>query len=328
MHASRSPSARAARRTLLGLALAACATGPGGTTGPGHPLAGRIWQVSGGRFVTEAELLGVLAARRYVLLGEVHDNAEHHRVQARVLDSLAARGRHPTLVLEMIRRDRAAALAAALARPGASAEDLRRAVGWDESGWPAWELYAPLFESALAHGLALAAGDLSQEERSALRRGGLAGLGPAVRAELGLDAPLPPAARATLDAALREGHCDLLPESAIPAMIDFQRARDARLARSLVDAAGPDGAVLVAGAGHVRRDVAVPRALARLDPDASVASVALVEVDAGKTDPQHDLADRFDGPPPYDFVWFTSRAVREDPCAALERKLRPERPKP
>jgi len=328
MRETRSPSARAARRSLLALALAACAAGPGGTTGPGHPLAGRIWQVSEARFASEAELMGVLAARRYVLLGEVHDNAEHHRLQSRVIEGLAARGRRPALVLEMIRRgDQAEALEAALSKPGVSAADVRRAVDWDASGWPAWELYAPVFERALARGLPIVAGDLSTAERKALRSGGIAALAPADVASLGLDTPLPPETRATLEADLREGHCNLLPESSLPAMIDFQRARDARLARSLVDAArpDPDGAVLVAGAGHVRLDTGVPRYLARFDPGASLASVGLVEVRAGESDPAHDLAGRFDGPAPFDYVWFTSAAAREDPCEALERELAPGR---
>jgi len=35
-----------------------------------HPLAGKIWDVPQGAFVTEAELLGQLAVSTFVLLGE------------------------------------------------------------------------------------------------------------------------------------------------------------------------------------------------------------------------------------------------------------------
>jgi uncharacterized iron-regulated protein len=40
--------------------------------GRDHPLAGKIWDVAQGAFVTEAELLGQLAASTFVLLGETH----------------------------------------------------------------------------------------------------------------------------------------------------------------------------------------------------------------------------------------------------------------
>ncbi|MHC4138104.1 MAG: ChaN family lipoprotein [Planctomycetota bacterium] len=301
--------------------MAACIIGSGRETGPEHPLAGRIWEVARQRFVAEADLLRILAARRYVLLGEVHDNPGHHRIQERVLGGLAARGRRPAVVLEMISRDHADALQAALADPAVTAQDVRRAVAWDTSGWPDWEIYAPVFETALEAGLALAAGDLSSTDREALRREGIAGLDLATVEALGLDGPLPSPVRATLDASIREGHCDLLPEAALPAMVAVQRTRDARLAQVLAEAAGPDGVVLVAGTGHVRRDVGVPYHLARFDPDAAVVSVGLVEVHAGRADPRSDLAERFAESVPFDFVWFTPRTPREDPCEALKREL-------
>ncbi len=321
--AARNRSRSRAPIALCVASLAACATG-GGEVGTEHPLAGRIWEVAGERFVGEDRLLRHLLASRYVLLGEVHDNPLHHRLQARVLEGLASRGRHPVVVLEMIPRDRAGALQAALADPGASAEDVRRAVEWDASGWPDWALYAPVFETALDAGLALAAGDLSSEDREALRSRGIAGLDPARVEALGLDGPLPAFVHDGLEASIREGHCDLLPEESLAPMAAFQRARDAQLARALVEAAGPDGAVLIAGAAHTRRDLGAPYQLARFESGAAVASVGLLEVRAGHAEAQRDLADRFADSVPFDFVWFTPRAQREDPCEALERRLRRE----
>jgi uncharacterized iron-regulated protein len=57
-----------------------------------------------------------------------------------------------------------------------------------------------------------------------------------------------------------------------------QRARDAHIAAAMRDAGG-DGAVLIAGAGHARRDMGVPRLL----PDADVISLAFIEVRADMT---------------------------------------------
>src|SRR3989475_2352385 len=104
-------------------------------------------------------------------------------------------------------------------------------------------------------------------------------------------------------------------------MVVAQRARDAHMAERLV-AGQRDGAVLIAGAGHVRTDQGVPRALAVLAPDAGVASVAFLEVADGWTAPA-DYAARFGAARlPFDYVWFTARADNADHCARLRERAR------
>src|SRR5690349_16481807 len=53
-----------------------------------HPLAGKIWDVRAGAFVSQRDLLARLPSAPQVILGETHDNPEHHRLQRVVLDSL------------------------------------------------------------------------------------------------------------------------------------------------------------------------------------------------------------------------------------------------
>lgn len=89
-----------------------------------------------------------------------------------------------------------------------------------------------------------------------------------------------------------------------------QRARDASLALTLLDAGGAP-ARLIAGNGHVRRDYGVPLLLAARAPGAKVVSVGFVEVAAGATPDPESLRGR------YDYVWFTPAVEREDPCAGL-----------
>jgi uncharacterized iron-regulated protein len=43
-----------------------------------HPLVGRIWDVKAGAFIGEDVLVARLVASRFVLLGERHDNPDHH----------------------------------------------------------------------------------------------------------------------------------------------------------------------------------------------------------------------------------------------------------
>lgn len=285
------------------------------------PLVGRVWLVPEARFVGEDAFFDRLARARFVLLGETHDDPLHHVLQARTLGALVARGRHPAVAFEMISVDRAAALAAATAEPGASAEDVRRAVDWDASGWPDFALYAPIFDTALAAGLPLVAADLGAETRNALRRGGVAALEPAQRAALGLDEPLPASQREAMAAEIVEAHCGYDPGPFLPRMVDVQRARDAQLALALVRAGDRDGAVLIAGAGHVRRDRGVPSFLARELPGASVASVAFVEVEPSEVDAVAALRERWGEPVPFDAVWFTPPVAREDPCEKHRKAL-------
>lgn len=63
-----------------------------------HALTGKVWDVTAQRFVDPSAVVEHAAAVRFVLLGEIHDNAEHHRIQARILEELLKRGRRPALV--------------------------------------------------------------------------------------------------------------------------------------------------------------------------------------------------------------------------------------
>jgi hypothetical protein len=156
----------------------------------------------------------------------------------------------------------------------------------------------------------------------AIRRHGLAALDPALRVRLDLDRPLAPASQAEMTADLADAHCGHAPAGVIESMVAVQRARDAHMAWRLVSAGGPGGAVLIAGAGHVRRDRGVPATVARLEPGASVASLAFLEVSTGATDPDA-YAVRSSGRRalPYDYVWFTPRREETDPCERFRRPL-------
>jgi uncharacterized iron-regulated protein len=68
--------------------------------GRDHPLAGKIWDVAQGAFVTETALLGKLAGHQFVLLGETHTNEDHHRLQARIVAGLAATGGFEAVAFE------------------------------------------------------------------------------------------------------------------------------------------------------------------------------------------------------------------------------------
>jgi uncharacterized iron-regulated protein len=65
-------------------------------------------------------------------------------------------------------------------------------------------------------------------------------------------------------------------------MVDVQRARDAQMAHSLIAAGDPGGAILVAGAGHVRADYGIPVYIRVKAPEKRVISISFIEVDKQK----------------------------------------------
>jgi uncharacterized iron-regulated protein len=298
----------------LAAAVAHAAEPPAGGLGQDHPLAGRVWDVAAAQFITTDALVARLAAARFILLGERHDHPDHHVFQASLVRGVAATGRRPTVAFEMLAADQAAALAAHLKDSPRDAAGLGEAVGWSRSGWPAWPLYQPIAEAALVAGLPLAAANLPAGTARAVARGDLGALPPALVRAHGLDRPAALAMQVAMEAEMRDSHCGQLPDTVLPAMVTAQRAREAAMAERLLAAAG-DGAVLIAGAGHVRTDRGVPIYLAARAPGTAVASVAFVEVATGRAAPT-DYAERFGGARlPFDYVWFTTRADDVDHCA-------------
>src|SRR5213593_1930643 len=299
---------------LVVASIARAAEPPPPGLGHDHPLTGRIWNVAQGRFVTMNALAAAVGAARFALLGERHDHPEHHEFQAWLLRRMVESGRRPAVAFEMLDTTQAPALARHLATSPRDAAGLGDAVGWRAASWPEWRLYQPIAEIALAAGLPVVAANLPATAARAVARGDLAALDPALVRRHALDRPAP--AQAALEDEIRAAHCGALPDTLVPGMVTAQRARDAEMAERLV-AGQRDGAVLIAGAGHVRTD-AVPRALALLAPEARVVSVAWVEVADGWTTPA-DYGARFGGGArlPFDYVWFTARADNVDHCARL-----------
>ena len=67
-----------------------------------HPLTNKILEVSSTKFVSYDKLISNASASRYVLLGEKHDNPDHHTYQARILKSLIEAELRPAVAMEML----------------------------------------------------------------------------------------------------------------------------------------------------------------------------------------------------------------------------------
>jgi uncharacterized iron-regulated protein len=305
---------------LLATLLASCAAPrPSDRLGQNNPLVGRIWSVADGAFITEDELVTRLVTKRYVLLGEKHDNPRHHQLQARVVQALIKAGRKPAIAFEMIDEGQGPALETFLAGKPSSAAGLGPAINWESTGWPDWALYAPIAEAALAAGLPIRTANLSRDGVHAVASEGWTALAPERVSRLALTTEPSEETRAAMSEEMRASHCGLLPDDSIAPMIRVQRVRDGLMAEALAKP-GADGAVLIAGNGHVRRDRGAPWYLALLDP-APAAIVSFLEVVDGRTEPSA-YGKVFDNRLPFDYLWFTARVDDIDPCVRFHEQLK------
>jgi len=291
------------------------------TLGRNHPLTGRIWDVSSARFIDRQSLVTRLARADFLLLGERHDNPDHHLLQAEVLRSLIALGRRPAVGFEMFGLDDASAIANHLAFAPNDAAGLGRAVNWNKRGWPDWAMYQPIAEVALEAKLRIVATNLPLATARKMSSDGLAALEPRVVRDLGLDRPPSESVFASIAADIRDSHCGYASEESVKLMVGVQRARDAQMAQSLIAAGDPDGAIMVAGAGHVRNDYGIPVYLTAKAAGKQVISIAFLEVDNQKPEPDNYALPDPNGRLPFDFVWFTARVDDENPCEKFKSQF-------
>jgi lipoic acid synthetase len=288
-----------------------------------HPLVGYALSPRDGRWVDRAELEGALASADYVILGETHDNEDHHRLQAELLSAALAGGRRPAAAFEMIDTSQAEALARALSTPPVTPEAIEEATGWKKSGWPDFALYRPIFEVALGSGLEVVAANLPRSVAREAVRKGTEGLPVDVRETLARAGEPSPHELRTWAKEMEESHCQELEPGLLHGLVLAQRARDVQMALRVAAAgAGGKGAALITGDGHARADRGVPAWLARIEPGGRRLSIGLVEVDGDRRWPRHYAEEFGGGAIPFDYVIFTPRAEREDPCEALRRRSR------
>ena len=281
----------------------------------------------------------------FVLLGEVHDNPVHHRLQARFIAARHAdrqpRGLSQTaVVFEHIEVgsqpviDRFEASWRATRRPNdqppPSAKDAARRLlqdlNWHNSGWPHGSIFSPIFNVVMERNIPMIAGNAARADVRRVAREGIDALPLTERNRLQLDKDLPAPLSSALRTVLKASHCGMLPASAIPNMAAAQRLRDATMATEMRRAAQLYGsAVLLAGNGHIRTDRAVPWHLRKLAPGKSIYAVAIVEVEEGETAPQSYIPRDPDGKPAADLVILTKKLVREDPCKRMRKGASPQK---
>ncbi len=230
----------------------------------------------------------------------MHDNAAGHALRHDLLAALLARGDRPALLMEQFDREHQAALDAASRPPGHPSPaaldaqvDAVVLAGQGAAGWH-WPFYRPTIRLALAHGLPILAANVSRAEARTVMQQGLAATG--WRAEVPDDT-----GQAQADA-IEASHCGQLTAASAKRLALAQVARDQFMARLVAQHAGR-GVVLLAGNGHVRADIGVPRWLA---PEQRARTQVVGMLEPGDASAAA-----------YDTVLPTAAQARPDPCAGM-----------
>lgn len=205
------------------------------------------------------------------LLGEIHDDARHHRRQGAIAKFL----RPKALVFEMV----PATLDLDLSTVDTSdLNALDAATGWSDWGWPDLAAYQQIFQAApnaRVYGMALP----REEVRRAVGEGAAVVFGDAAET-YGLTDALPVEEQSTRENLQDEGHCNALPPEMLPGFVEAQRLRDAAFTQRTLDAYEAVGGpvVVITGNGHAR-DWGMPAFFARVAPELKVVALGQIYSD-------------------------------------------------
>lgn len=236
------------------------------------------------------------------LLGEIHDNPSAHAQRFHFIEQLLRKGFKPTVAMEQFDRDKQAALDRAMASCKDAACVIEEAGG---QGWN-WDFYKPVIETALKRRLRIVAANLSSADALKIAREGLAAvISPETLHDFKLDMPLDSALFDKQQEAIDLGHCHMLPASAFKGMVNAQVARDVWMAKMIRENAS-HGLILLAGNGHVRKDIGVPHWLGRDERKRTQVLAYTEDEDAADA----TLFDRTIQVEPFE---------RDDPCQAFVR---------
>lgn len=235
-------------------------------------LAG-VWADPGtGVSLAREAVIARAAAAGIVVLGETHDNPEHHLWQYQTIAALHARGGAVTLGFEMFPR-RAQPVLDAWVAGELDASGFLEAVEWDRVWGFDAAFYMPLFDFARINRIPMIALNVSGDLMDSVRQRGWDAVPEAMREGVSDPAPPEPAYRDQLDQVYRE-HLERQnkePDTAgLERFIDAQLTWDRAMAEALfAAAAAPEKPLVIGviGAGHVENRWGVPHQLAALGRD-------------------------------------------------------------
>jgi uncharacterized iron-regulated protein len=282
-----------------------------------HPLVGKTWDVTAQQYITRDQLLQKLLTSDYILLGETHDNINHHEEHGWFISQLSRQKPGIAVAFEMVSEEQANTVnKSENLTTGRLLDILEEA----KTGWEYKKYYRPVFDSIVNAKLKIYAADLDRPTMMNVVSKGEDHMPDQLKSLLEKN-PLPPEEQEALKKEIEETHCGMINEEMTRAMMTGQRVRDAAIGNNLysIKSSGAPAIVLVAGSGHIRKDRGAPMYLKALDKTASILTIAWLEADEEATDPKAYGTRWGRETLPFDYVVFTPAAERPDPCEEMKK---------
>jgi len=275
-----------------------------------HPMVGQIYDLESRQPISETELLQRLQQADLIMIGEKHDNKDHHMLEARLLKALTNGPDKPAVVFEMLNRNQQPLLNGL--KDSRSLASMKSDLNWNSRGW-SWDDYGPLFQLTHQSQAPLIAGNISRQQVSTIYKDGANALSaPRFNTLAQISTPV----REQIHDELYRNHCELMPRDRLAPMVDVQLARDASMADAMLSNRTDAGAVLIAGGFHVRKDLSVPLHLTARAPSLSQAIVLLAEVKEQQTELSSYSKDSG-----ADYLWLTPKQNNRDYCAEMRESM-------
>lgn len=277
---------------LLAISLVAACAGQSKPDEPptSGPLPKGIYHVDSGEELDKELFYERLSKADYIVVGEQHDRAWHHRIQLEIYRSQLGRRKGPVaLGMEMFQRPFQAALDDYVAER-IDEETMLERTEWETRWGMATKSYRPLWRLAREASSPVAALNVPRDVTKKIARLGLDGLSPQERANL-------PETIDTSNEAQREylkkafgRHGAEMSDVDFEHFLEAQATWDEVMAETAVDFTDAneavDAMVIVAGRAHARRDFGIPpRMERRLGDGADDRVLSVIPFDAGERTP-------------------------------------------
>lgn len=307
-----------------------------------HPLIDEIWSVSEQQFIHTDTLNKRILENNIILLGETHDNTRHHQLQAQVIAHLTANNHFPAVAYEMLNQNQQTTInnfqtkyyppTAERANTNTSTvvDTFAKVINWEESGWPEWDYYRPVFYNTIENKLPIIAANLDIKKIRKVIKQGSNVLDQSYQ-DLLVTYQYDESLKKELKKEILAAHCDMLPEKMLSPMLLGQQVRDLAMTQAILASlpgksgkVDRDNIVLIAGSGHTRTDYAIPYYLHQEAPELKIMSLTFMEVSEGEFSPKEYVKAWSDSARqlPFDYVWFTPKAEREDQCEKMKAYMK------
>ncbi|HEY3985637.1 ChaN family lipoprotein [Cedecea sp.] len=249
---------------------------------------GQIIDLHSGEMLTDRQLLVKLAGAQRLIVGEKHDNAEHHQIELWLMQNLQRERPQGSVLLEMLtagQQPRVTRVKSWLKEdPLVRDSHIQELLSW-QKGWP-WEMYGGVVTEALRAPYPLLNANINRDEIMRLYKEphfpeGKLSTAPAVQAAL-----------TETIIAMHEGNIE---GQQLTAMLAIQQQRDRYMAQQLLNAPAP--ALLIAGGYHASKSFGVPLHMEDLSPSSRPVVLMLAEKGMNVTEAQAD------------YVWFVAPAA-------------------